>query len=65
MKTWTKQWSEPWPLAQWRSLPQPRRFAHRDHRDRDNDGISAGEVIAGALVIGGIAAIAAAADRSQ
>lgn len=28
-----------------------------DHRDRDRDGISAGEVIAGAVVLGGLAAI--------
>ena len=34
-------------------------------RHRDNDGISAGEVIAGALVIGGIAAVAAAADNDR
>ena len=33
----------------------------RDHRD--NDGISAGEVIAGALIIGGIAAIASAGSN--
>jgi len=32
---------------------------------RDNDGIGAGEVIAGALVIGGIAAVAAAADNDR
>jgi len=31
-------------------------------RDRDDDGISAGEVIAGALIIGGIAAAAGAFD---
>lgn len=35
----------------------------RDHRDRD--GISAGEIIAGALVIGGIAAIASASSRDS
>ena len=35
------------------------------YRDRDNDGISAGEVIAGALIIGGIAAIASAGDRDR
>ena len=33
----------------------------RDHRD--NDGIGAGEIIAGALIIGGIAAVAASANR--
>ena len=35
----------------------------RDHRD--NDGISAGEVIAGAVVIGGIAALAGAFDGDR
>ena len=35
--------------------------AARDHRDRD--GISAGDVIAGALIIGGIAAVASAASK--
>ena len=34
-------------------------------RHRDNDGISAGEVIAGALIIGGIAAIASASNRDR
>lgn len=36
-----------------------------DARGHDRDGISAGDVIAGALVIGGIAAIAAAASKSN
>lgn len=35
----------------------------REHRD--HDGISAGDVIAGALVIGGIAAVASAANRDD
>jgi hypothetical protein len=35
----------------------------RDHRD--NDGISAGDVIAGALIIGGIAAVASAASNDR
>jgi hypothetical protein len=35
----------------------------RDHRD--NDGIGAGEIIAGALIIGGIAAVAAAASNDR
>lgn len=35
------------------------------YRDRDNDGISAGEVIAGALIIGGIAAIASASNNDR
>jgi hypothetical protein len=37
--------------------------AARDHRD--NDGISAGDVIAGALIIGGIAAVASAASNND
>lgn len=37
--------------------------AARDHRD--NDGISAGDVIAGALIIGGIAAVASAASKGN
>lgn len=36
-----------------------------DHRDRDRGGISAGEVIAGAVVIGGIAALAGAFDNDR
>jgi hypothetical protein len=32
-------------------------------RDRDHDGIGAGEIIAGALIIGGIAAVASAAGN--
>lgn len=34
-------------------------------RDRDRDGIDAGDVIAGALIIGGIAAIASAASKER
>ncbi len=34
-------------------------------RERHGDGISAGEVIAGALIIGGIAAVASAASKNQ
>lgn len=37
-------------------------FAHDRHRDR---GIDAGDVIAGALIIGGIAAIASATDNDR
>lgn len=37
--------------------------AFAEHRDRD--GISAGDVIAGALIIGGIAAVASAASNSN
>ena len=37
----------------------------RDHRDRRDNGISAGEIIAGALIIGGIAAVASSAGRSR
>lgn len=40
-------------------------LAQRDRGHRDHDGISAGEVIAGALVIGGIAAIAASSGRDR
>lgn len=35
------------------------------YRDRDNDGIGAGEIIAGALIIGGIAAIASASRNND
>ncbi|MCB2046612.1 MAG: hypothetical protein KDE32_00130 [Novosphingobium sp.] len=34
-------------------------------RDRDHDGIGAGEVIAGALILGGIAAVASSATRND
>lgn len=34
-------------------------------RDRDNDGISVGDVIAGAVILGGIAAIANSAKRDR
>lgn len=34
-------------------------------RDRDNDRIGAGEIIAGALIIGGIAAVASAASNNR
>lgn len=34
-------------------------------RDRNNDGISVGDVIAGAVIIGGIAAVASAASRDR
>lgn len=37
--------------------------AYAEHRDRD--GVSAGDVIAGALIIGGIAAVASAASRND
>lgn len=36
-----------------------------DHRDRDRGGIGAGEIIAGAVVIGGIAALAGAFDNDR
>jgi hypothetical protein len=40
--------------------------AYAQYRDRDRrDGIDAGDVIAGALIIGGIAAVAAAAGRDR
>jgi hypothetical protein len=44
------------------SLASP---AEARDRYRDNDGISAGEVIAGALVIGGLAAVIAASDDDR
>lgn len=37
----------------------------RDYHRHDRDGISAGEVIAGALVLGGIAAIVASSDNDR
>lgn len=37
----------------------------RDRYDRDRDGISAGEIIAGAVVLGGLAAVIAAADNDR
>lgn len=40
-------------------------LAQADHRDRDRGGISAGEVIAGALIIGGIAAVASGSSRNN
>lgn len=39
--------------------------AQRRYHDRHHDGIDAGDVIAGALIIGGIAAIASAADNDR
>lgn len=38
-------------------------MAAPDHRRHDNDGVRAGEVIAGALIVGGVAALAANNDR--
>lgn len=35
------------------------------YQDRDRDGIDAGDIIAGALIIGGIAAVASAANRGR
>lgn len=37
----------------------------QDHRDNDRDGISVGEIIAGAVIIGGIAAIASSGNRDR
>jgi hypothetical protein len=45
------------------ATPAEARGWHRYHHD--HDGISAGDVIAGALIIGGIAAIASAASKSN
>jgi len=43
----------------------PAQAQGRDRDRRDNDGISTGEIIAGALIIGGIAAIAASASSGR
>lgn len=40
-------------------------FAQYRHYDRDRGGVSVGDVIAGALIIGGIAAVASAASRND
>ena len=42
----------------------PAQAQYRD-RDRRGDGIDVGDVIAGALIIGGIAAVASAAGRNR
>lgn len=48
------------------SAAAPAAAQYRDgHRDRDRDGISAGEIIAGALIIGGIAAVASASNNDR
>src|SRR6187551_2336935 len=39
--------------------------AQAQSRNRDHDGIDVGDVIAGALIIGGIAAVASAAGRNR
>lgn len=39
--------------------------AAQNRHHRDNDGIGAGEVVAGALIIGGIAALAASSDNGR
>lgn len=39
--------------------------AYADSRGRDRDGISVGDVIAGALIIGGIAVVASAASKND
>lgn len=39
--------------------------AFAQNRDRDRDGISAGEIIAGALIIGGIAAVAGSIGKDR
>ena len=40
-------------------------FAQYRHYDRDRGGVSVGDVIAGALIIGGIAAVASAASKND
>lgn len=39
--------------------------ASAQYRDRDRDGISAGEIIAGAVILGGIAAVASSIGRDR
>ncbi len=39
--------------------------AYADHRDNNRDGISVGDIIAGALIIGGIAVVASAANNNR
>jgi len=40
-------------------------FAQDRHRDRDRNGISTGEVIAGAVILGGIAAVLASSNNND
>jgi len=44
---------------------QAQQWRDRDRYERRDNGISAGEIIAGALIIGGIAAVASAANRGR
>lgn len=46
------------------AVASPAHAQYRD-RDRDDDGISAGEVIAGAVILGGLAAVIASADNDR
>lgn len=46
------------------AAPAQAQYRDRDRDRRDHDGIDAGDIIAGALIIGGIAAIASAAGRN-
>ena len=50
-------------MAMASATPAAAQYRDRDHRDRG--GISVGEVIAGALIIGGIAAVASSANRNN
>ena len=47
------------------SLASPVQAQRYERYDRDRDGISAGEVIAGAVVLGGLAAVIASADNDR
>jgi hypothetical protein len=47
------------------TVAAPAQAQRYDRYDRDRDGISAGEVIAGAVVLGGLAAVIAAADNDR
>ncbi|HEV7232969.1 MAG TPA: hypothetical protein VGN36_01905, partial [Sphingorhabdus sp.] len=47
------------------TVAAPAQAQRYDRYDRDRDGISAGEVIAGAVVLGGLAAVIASADNDR
>ena len=47
------------------TVAAPAQAQRYDRYDRDRDGISAGEVIAGAVILGGLAAVIAAADNDR
>jgi hypothetical protein len=47
------------------TVAAPAQAQRYERHDRDRDGISAGEVIAGAVVLGGLAAVIASADNDR